>query len=80
MVDEQKENLEIEKEVIEVGYISFRFPITRDEADAIVNKPKSQVARKLKTYMRKVLEAGAKKMLETKPEEDVKECNIPVEE
>lgn len=71
---------EEQKEVIEVGYISFRFPITRDEAEAIVNKPKSQVARKLKTYVRKILEAGAKKMLESKPEEDVKECNIPIEE
>lgn len=71
---------EQQKEVIEVGYISFRFPITRDEAEAIVNKPKSQVARKLKTYMRKVLEAGAKKMLETKPDKEVKNCKVKIEE
>lgn len=70
---------EEQKEVIEVGYISFRFPITRDEAESIVNKPKSQVARKLKTYMRKVLEAGAKKMLESKPEEEVKSCKVKIE-
>lgn len=71
---------EEQKEIIEVGYISFRFPITRDEAEAIVNKPKSQVARKLKTYMRKVLEAGAKKMLETNPEEEVNNCKVEIEE
>lgn len=70
---------EEQKEIIEVGYISFRFPITRNEAEAIVNKPKSQVARKLKTYMRKVLEAGAKKMLESKPEEEVKNCKVKIE-
>lgn len=75
---EQEQDLIIEKEVIEVGYISFKFPITRDEANAIVNKPKSQVARKLKTYIRRVLEAGAKKMLETTPEENVSKCNIEI--
>ena len=68
-----------EKESLEVGRLSFAFPITRDEADAVINKPKSLVARKLKKYMYSILKAGAKKMLETSTDEEVKNCKLDIE-
>lgn len=74
-----QEDLKIDKEYIEVGYITFKFPITRDEAEMVINQPKSQVARKMKTYMRKVLEAGCKRMLASTPDEDVKKCKLELE-
>lgn len=76
---EQKE-LGEEKESMEVGRISFAFPITRDEADAVINRPKSLVARKLKKFMVSILKAGAKKMLESKTDENVTNCKLSLEE
>lgn len=65
---------------MEIGRISFAFTITRDEADAVINKPKGIVARKLRKYMISVLKAGCKKMLESKPDEEVKNCKVKIEE
>ena len=76
MAEEEK----IEHEKIEIGRISFAFPITRDEADAVVNHPKGVVARKLRKYMCSILKAGAKQMLESKPDENVNNCKINIEE
>jgi hypothetical protein len=70
---------EKEKEILEVGTITFSFPITRDEADAVLNKPKSTLAKKLRRYMMAILKAGATKMLETKQEEEVKNCKLDIE-
>lgn len=67
-----------EKENIAVYNLSFKIPITEDEAKEVVNNSKGSVARKLKTYMRKVLETGCKKMLEVK-EENVNDCKFKVE-
>lgn len=68
-----------EKQSMEVGRISFAFNITRDEAKAVLNKPKSLVARKLKKYMVSILKAAAEKMLATKEDEEVKNCKLEVE-
>lgn len=77
-MSEEKQN-NIEEKQIEIGRISFGFTITRDEADAVINKPKGTIARKLRKYMISILKAGCKKMLESKPEENVTECNVPIE-
>lgn len=76
---QQEKELGEEKESLEIGTLSFKFPITRDEADAVINRPRSQVARKLKKYMYSILKAGAKKMLELKEGEEVKNCKLSVE-
>lgn len=73
------DELEIKEEKIEVAKINFGFAITRDEADAVINKPKGTVARKLRKYMISILKAGCKKMLESKPDEDVKNCEVKTE-
>lgn len=75
--DVQKE-LGEEKESMEVGYISFGFGITRDEADKVINDPKHPVAKKLNRYMRKILQAGARKFLESDPNENVNNCNVSI--
>lgn len=72
----QEEDLQIKEEKIEVGFIHFRFPITRDEANAVINQKGSIVARKMKKYVNSLLQAGCKKFLESNPEEDVKNCKI----
>lgn len=77
MSEEKQDN--IEEKQIEIGRINFGFTITRDEADAVINKPKGTIARKLRKYMISILKAGCKKMLESKPEENVTECNVPIE-
>lgn len=74
--EEREEDLQIKEEKIEVGFIHFKFPITRDEANAVINQKGSIVARKMKKYVNSLLEAGCKKFLESNPDEDVKNCKI----
>lgn len=74
--EKQEEDLQIKEEKIEVGFIHFKFPITRDEANAVINQKGSIVARKMKKYVNSLLEAGCKKFLESNPDEDVKNCKI----
>lgn len=76
---QQEEDLTIEQDHIEVANISFTFPMTRDEASEIVNKPKGQIARKLRTFMYKILKRAAEKFLETGKEEDVTNCKVSLE-
>jgi hypothetical protein len=70
------EDLQIKEEKIEVGFIHFKFPITRDEANAVINQKGSIVARKMKKYVNSLLQAGCKKFLESNPDKDVKNCKI----
>ena len=72
----KEEDLQIKEEKIEVGFIHFKFPITRDEANAVINQKGSMVARKMKKYVNSLLQAGCKKFLESNPDEDVKNCKI----
>ena len=72
----KEEDLQIKEEKIEVGFIHFKFPITRDEANAVINQKGSVVARKMKKYVNSLLQAGCKKFLESSPDEDVKNCKI----
>ena len=72
----KEENLQIKEEKIEIGFIHFKFPITRDEANAVINQKGSIVARKMKKYVNTLLQAGCRKFLESNPEEDVKNCKI----
>ena len=72
----KEEDLQIKEEKIEVGFIHFKFPITRDEANAVINQKGSIVARKMKKYVNSLLQAGCRKFLESNPEEDVKNCKI----
>ena len=74
--EKREEDLQIKEEKIEVGFIHFKFPITRDEANAVINQKRSIVARKMKKYVNSLLEAGCKKFLESNPDEDVKNCKI----
>lgn len=77
--DEYLKELDMKGTEVEVAAIHFAFTITMDEAKALIEKPKSQVARKLKQYVIKVLNAGAKKMIETEGEETVTDCKVSVE-
>ena len=72
----KEEDLQIKEEKIEVGFIHFKFPITRDEANAVINQKGSIVARAMKKYVNSLLQAGCRKFLESNPEEDVKNCKI----
>lgn len=72
----KEEDLQIKEEKIEVGFIHFKFPVTRDEANAVINQKGSVVARKMKKYVNALLQAGCKKFLESNPDEDVKNCKI----
>lgn len=71
-----EEDLQIKEDKIEVGFIYFKFPVTRDEANAVINKKGSIVARKMKRYVNSLLCAGCKKFLESNSDEDVKNCKI----
>lgn len=71
-----EDDLQIKEDKIEVGFIHFKFPVTRDEADAVINKKGSIIARKMKRYVNSLLCAGCKKFLESNPDEDVKNCKI----
>lgn len=68
----------VEEEKLEIAKVTFSFTFTRDEAEHYINKPKSQITRNLKKYMCSIFEAAAKKMLETSPDEIVKNCKVEV--
>lgn len=72
----EEQDLSIKEDKIEVGFIHFKFPITRDEADAVINKKNSTVARKMKSYVNALLKAGCQKFLDSDPDKDVKNCKI----
>ena len=72
----KEDDLQIKEEKIEVGFIHFKFPITRDEANAVINQKGSIVARKMKKYVNSLLQAGCKKFLESSLDKDVKNCKI----
>lgn len=72
------EDLRIKEEKLEIAKVTFSFTFTRDEAEKFIHKPKSQVARKLRQYMCKIFEVAAKKMLESKPQDIVKECKVDI--
>jgi hypothetical protein len=72
------EDLSIKEEKLEIAKVTFSFTFTRDEAEKFIHKPKSQVARKLRQYMCKIFEVAAKKMLESKPQDIVKECKVDI--
>ena len=61
-----------EKRDLEYAKISFEFYLTKDEADKILNSPKSQIAKNARKYMNSILEHAAKKFFE--PDSNVKDC------
>lgn len=69
-----------EEKVIEIGRVNFSFQFTRDEAEAYIKKPKGQIARKLRKYMCRIFEVAAKKMLDTKPDENINNCKLDIPE
>lgn len=75
----RKEKSKDEAVKIEIGKVSFTFTITRDEADAVINKPRTKIAKNMRRYMIKILEESAKKFLESKKEENVKNCKINID-
>lgn len=62
---------------LEVAKITFTFGMSKDEAYAILNKPKSQIARNMRKYMNSLVEHAAKKFFEpVRPKEEiVNNCN-----
>lgn len=74
--EEKDQDLSMEETQVEIGTLSIKFPMTRDEAYQVIHRPRGQVARKLKKYMIAILEEASKKFLATKPDEDVKECKV----
>ena len=72
----EEQDLTINEDKIEVGFIHFKFPVTRDEADAVINKQSSPVARKMRSYVNALLKAGCKKFLESDLNKDVKNCKF----
>ena len=84
MTKKKKEIIDTEKHIeensVEIATVNFSFTFTRDEADAFINKPKSQVARNLRKYMCRIFEVAAKRMLDAKPDEIVKKCKRDIPE
>lgn len=54
---------------------NFKFNLTLDEAKAVIEKPKSRDAQKLKKYFQSILQSACQKYLE-KQNEDVKNCKV----
>ena len=54
-----------------IGKVTFTFSLTEDEANAVLYKPKGQIARNLRKYMNGILQEAAKRF---KEDSNVKEC------
>lgn len=75
--DEQ--DLTIKEKEIEVAKVSLAFPITRDEAEAVINDPEGVIAKKLKSYMELVLNTACQKFVDTPKKENVNNCKLNLE-
>lgn len=75
-----KTDIPMQEKSMEVAKVNFSFMFTRDEADKFINHPNSQVARNMRKYMCSIFEVAAKKMLEVKPDEIVKNCKLDIPE
>lgn len=62
---------------LEIAKITFTFGMSKDEAYAILNKPRGQIARNMRKYMNSLIEHAAKKFFEPakEKEEIVTDCN-----
>lgn len=71
----ETKELENPKE-LEIAKITFTFGMSKDEADAILHKPKGQIARNMRKYMNSLVEHAAKKFFEQedKTSENVTDC------
>ena len=58
-----------EKISFDVGFISFKVPITFKEAKAILNKPSSRTAKEYRQYFQDILTDGCRKMISAVNEE-----------
>lgn len=61
--NEELNNDNSEKISFDVGFISFKVPITLKEAKAILNKPSSRTAKEYRQYFQDILTDGCRKMI-----------------
>lgn len=62
--DEVLNNDNSENISFDVGFISFKVPITLKEARAILNKPSSKTAKEYRQYFQDILTDGCRKMID----------------
>lgn len=67
--DKELNNDNSEKISFDVGFISFKVPITLKEANAILNKPSSRTAKEYRQYFQNILTDGCRKMISAVNEE-----------
>lgn len=51
----------MEESKMVIGKVTFTFSLTEDEANAVLYKPKGQIARNLRKYMNGILQEAAKR-------------------
>lgn len=67
----EEQDLTMTESKMVIGKVTFTFSLTEDEANAVLYKPKGQIARNLRKYMNGILEEAAKRF---KEDSDVKKC------
>lgn len=67
----EEQDLTMTESKMVIGKVTFTFSLTEDEANAVLYKPKGQIARNLRKYMNGILQEAAKRFKENS---DVKEC------
>lgn len=67
----EEQDLTMTESKMVIGKVTFTFSLTEDEANAVLYKPKGQIARNLRKYMNGILQEAAKRF---KDNSDVKEC------
>ena len=68
---QNEQDLTMTESKMVIGKVTFTFSLTEDEANAVLYKPKGQIARNLRKYMNGILQEAAKRFKENS---DVKEC------
>ena len=69
--DKELNNDNSEKISFDVGFISFKVPITLKEAKAIIKKPSSRTAKEYRQYFQDILTDGCRKMISAVEKEKV---------
>lgn len=71
---EKEQDLTMTEDKITMGKVTFSFSLTSDEAEAVLKKPRGQIARNLRKYMNSILVEACKRFDDNYNNKIVTDC------
>lgn len=71
---QKEQDLTMTEDKVTMGKVTFSFTLTSDEADAVLKRPKGQIARNLRKYMNAILVEACKRFDDNYNNKIVTDC------